>query len=247
MKKRLFIAILFILMAGFAIKLQYSASAASDSVDLSKNSLLSQSTASTESGRDSEPSSRPGVRIYLPAADDSEADGIPEDLETTVSVIEEARLNALRKVTAPYFLETAPVALDALIEEESSNAMWTSMVEANIAQAIQSGDFDGSALQDVQCHSTLCKIQMTHEDDAALVLFDEEAPSREALVGPSFGFTRLNDEGLIENTIYLGKYGSDYQMKSAAMERIYEIATGESASAIVPTDEQIDNVAAVRL
>lgn len=179
-------------------------------------------------------------RIYLPPKRPQDVE--EEDFETPQRPEEMARLALLYEAVGDAFMTVAPDAFDEVMKEEPIDDKWTETVEAAVQKRIDSGSFAGSTLQDAECHRTLCRIRLTHEDKTAKELFLEESMKDDALVGPTHAFSRPGEDGALQNSVYMGKYGQDFQLEQAAMDRLYEMVTGESADSVVPTESQIAQV-----
>jgi hypothetical protein len=180
-------------------------------------------------------------RIYL--ASQRPQDVEEDDVEAQPRPEEMARLALLYEAVGDTFLTEAPDAFDEVMNEEPIDDKWTETVEVAVQKRIDSGSFAGSTLQDVECHRTMCRIQLTHEDKTAKELFMEESMKDDALVGPTHAFSRPGEDGALQNSVYMGKYGQDFRLEQAAMDRLYEMVTGESADSVVPTESQVAQVA----
>lgn len=249
MKKKTFSFIALAIGAWVSFQLLNSGSSPSPQISprVSGKSHVPESprSSSTPTGRKVGP--RRKLPLFFPAASDNEEDIDAADMDMSMSNEEVAHLALLNAAAGPYFYEMGPVALDDILEEEPVDYMWTQLIRNNIEKIIESTDFEGTTLEDIQCHRTMCKYQITFRDSDALSLFRKQRASNIALRGPAYGFGNTDEDGMIETLRYFGKKGTEYQMKSTSLAKIYQMATGKSADNIVPTAAQVDKVAAMRI
>ncbi|MBN2527304.1 MAG: hypothetical protein JXR76_12990 [Deltaproteobacteria bacterium] len=220
------------------------------SAKTSNNSTSAAVTTVTAIERIKTPSKKPLKKpppiIPLPfTADTASIDGEADELsQAPVAPEVMARMALMQKEIGDNFFKIAPLAFDELMDEEPVNHMWTGIVKANIEQRIASGEIGGSILELAQCHQTLCKIVISHDNKTTRRKFEGEVLGDERLLGPYQAFSHVNDDGSVDSKIYMGKYGKDYELMEAGLTRAYEMVTGESADSIVPTENQIAQVEA---
>ena len=144
------------------------------------------------------------------------------------------------------FFDTMPAAYDELMNEQPEDVMWTGMVKNVIESNIAESNLDGTELTSTSCHHTICKLTFSHEDEDAMRMMAQYGfgEGMAGLFTPAQGFHTTADDGSIDSIIYLGKPDNLRNTKIAALERSYEIVTGDSADNVVPTDKQIEQVKA---
>ncbi|MBN2528116.1 MAG: hypothetical protein JXR76_17120 [Deltaproteobacteria bacterium] len=177
--------------------------------------------------------------IVMPSPHSEDATDMDDRTEDRTTPEQRARLAAMYAAVGDDYILHAPEAFDEVMEEEPIDHMWSGIVNAALKKGFESGAFAGSTFRDAECHSTICRIRVTYKDRIAMSQFWSETGKEEALVGPSTGFSRYGENGAIESTIYMGKYAQDYQFEKNALDRLYEMVTGQSADGVVPTEKQI--------
>ena len=156
------------------------------------------------------------------------------------------RIALMKKEIGDKFFQSAPTAFDEILDEEPINPVWTDMVKSGIDDIIVSNELENLKMEEVHCHRTLCKIVIRFDDSETERTYKEARSKNEALMGPDHGFSSLNDDGSRTSKFYMGRRGYEFSVQKAVVERMYELVTGKSVNSVVPTAEQIAQVARFR-
>ena len=87
---------------------------------------------------------------------------------------EEMRADAARwRRIHPIYESQAPVVLDKIMMEEKINDKWTEEVKTEALEIIGSEEFEGTDLLDVECHESLCRMRLFHDDLSSFERFEK--------------------------------------------------------------------------
>ena len=248
MKRRTLTIFTLILASGIFIYLLYNRNSdvmTSDTKDT--NQSLKEHTVKSHTVVKSTPQKRKNLTAQL---NRSRMEKITDDdgiMDAPIEDEELARRALMQHAVGTNYRKNVMAAFDQLVKDEPIDDEWTHGVQNGIRNVIEYGGFKDTLLKDATCHRTVCRIQITHKDQSERKMFFDDIQQIEVLDGPSTGFHRLNKDGTIDTTLYLGKRGQGDKMTLNVLERAYTIATGQPADSVVPTSSQIEQVAAARM
>jgi hypothetical protein len=102
-----------------------------------------------------------------PAQPSPEASDAPE---ATPPATDEERRQAVKEAH-----DTSVKTLEALVRKDPPDPRWTSQMEQEVAGVVPADS--GSAMRSVECHTSLCRIELAHDDRPALERIKEDLPS----------------------------------------------------------------------
>ena len=241
----------FILVSGILIYQRYTRDSdvtTSNSEDTNQSlEEVEKHTAKSDSVKESNPQERKERTARLRHRME---DMIDRDDRTIVKPIEDeelARRTLMQQAVSTQYRKNVMAAFDQLVEDEPVDEEWTLDVQNAILNTIEQGGLEDTLLKNATCRRTVCRVRITHRDQSDREIFFEEIERVETLDGLSNGFHRINKDGTIDSTLYLGKSGQGEEMTLDVLERAYTIATGKPADSVVPTSSQIEQVAAARM
>ena len=130
------------------------------------------------------------------------AGGPMDDDTLNVSPLTPEELAIIEEIDRRHFYQ-ARVGLRRIHESESPNDKWTARVENYASEMIASGKFQGTALGEVDCRKTLCRLTLRHDGEESMKNFMQngtsEGPWQE---GGQHGFTNKMENGAVESTVY---------------------------------------------
>lgn len=98
-------------------------------------------------------------------------------------------------------------AIEAVLNAEPVDSRWADTARATVREALGVG-LDGAAIADVDCRSTLCRVELRHLDGGAAAALQRRFPLRVGRVLPRLRMHRLeNPDGSITTLIYLARAG----------------------------------------
>ncbi len=138
-----------------------------------------------------------------------------EDEETPINVVfrskEERRRRAERmKKISPYFWEKAPGLLEELLQEQPEDRHWSAGVEASAKKFLEQDHFEGTEIIETDCHATLCKMLINHDNEDAYEAFKQHgATSGPWLMSDIQGKRESLDSGEVVTTFYFSREEDD--------------------------------------
>lgn len=105
--------------------------------------------------------------------------------------------------------DTAEVAhsLDTHIAEEPVDAAWGHSAEASIHDALRAETFAGSSLVRAECRSTLCRVEVAHDDPAAADRFFEQVRFSPPFDRGAGVVTRVGEGASRRTVVYMAREG----------------------------------------
>lgn len=133
------------------------------------------------------------------AAADVGLEAFPADpAEEETLLIEEEERSAQTR------LET----IEGILATEPEDAEWSLSAAELIREVLASKDFEGTSVYDVQCRSSLCRIEVEHDDPRKLADFQMHFPMRVASLLPRTAMHRVEgDNGSSRTIVYLAREG----------------------------------------
>jgi hypothetical protein len=99
-------------------------------------------------------------------------------------------------------------ALETSLQSEPLNRSWSIQVSEQITQAFASEELAGISLDHVECRSTLCRVEVTHDDPMRRGEFEIWFPFKVAQFLPRLVMRRVdNDDGSSSTVVYTARQG----------------------------------------
>lgn len=161
------------------------------------------------------------------------------------SIVEMTKEAVRNSVIQKTFVEDAPMFLERILDEQNEDSLWTENVTRELYALLQShiSDLGHTDIERVNCYQTICRVVMVHGSHDDVRRFWGGASNSQTLTGPGHRFTKRNENGLLESTSYIARYGDDKEVDEKLYNMMYEALTLEKAADIVPTADQMDKVA----
>jgi hypothetical protein len=99
-------------------------------------------------------------------------------------------------------------------QNEVEDAQWSTEYEAKVISFFQGST--GNRLESIECHSTLCRAVVRHQDTAARQEFSESLGA-EPFTGGSFYYQA--QDGSLGSVVYLGRPGLQFRVPSSVAQR----------------------------
>jgi hypothetical protein len=107
--------------------------------------------------------------------------------------------------------ETGLEAIEATLRHEPIDATWAAHAADTIDQAIGNNTLDGSILHDLECRSTLCRVEVTNQDPQARFAFELQFLIAVAQLLPRATLRTVeNQDGSSSTVLYLARDGHDF-------------------------------------
>jgi len=155
-----------------------------------------------------------GVKNALEARGNAPASGAgpaPEDDEDLADP--EAQL-AAEVVLEQQQIQTYAQTIEASLEAETVDSAWSGSTSQIIGEAFTGEELAGASLQDIDCRSTLCRVEVQHRDEAKLQEFQRLFPLKVSQALPRMMMHRIdNADGSITTYLYLARQG--YRLPAA--------------------------------
>lgn len=144
----------------------------------------------------------------LPTVREEIAEESPENTEDSDSATAAAREEERRR--KDHELEQARArANETAFAGESIDKKWVNDTVPAIQNALSSKNLQGTMAKDVQCRSTLCRVEVVHENAEQRSLFERDFPMAMGQILPSGAIhTTEYEDGASVTTLYLAKPGA---------------------------------------
>jgi hypothetical protein len=107
--------------------------------------------------------------------------------------------------------ETRLEAIETSLRRESIDATWAAQAAHAIDQAMGDKTLEGSVLHDLECRSTLCRIEVTNKDPQARSAFELRFFMAVAQLLPRATLRTVeNQDGSSSTVLYLARDGHDF-------------------------------------
>jgi len=111
-------------------------------------------------------------------------------------------------------IQTYAQAIEASLEAETVDSAWSGSTSQIIGEAFTGEELAGASLQDIDCRSTLCRVEVQHRDEAKLQEFQRLFPLKVSQALPRMMMHRIdNADGSITTYLYLARQG--YRLPAA--------------------------------
>ena len=112
-----------------------------------------------------------------------------------------------KRMTSAEKVEQRRLTFETAFEEELPDRDWAKETESEIRSAAQNDRFSGSEVLDVTCKSTVCRMTVSHEDEASLHAFVEQFDFYAPPTQESWHDTTGNEHDGFTTTYYSVKKG----------------------------------------
>lgn len=157
---------------------------------------------------------------YLAGENEPEEDGMDVITE------EEMREHAARwRRVTPIYNSQAPVVLAEIMMEEKVNEKWTEEVKTESLEVTEKAEFKGTHFADVECHESLCRLRLLHDDNPSFEHFRDTGMDTGPWNTDLFGKRNDLEDGRVESTMFFSDREGNPEPFNVMMDRLDEIAT----------------------
>jgi len=149
----------------------------------------------------------------------------PEEDGMEAITEEEIRADAERwRRIHPIYASQAPVVLEKIMMEEKIDKKWTGEVQTEALEIIGETEFEGTDLLDIECHESLCRLRLLHDDTSSFESFKELGLS----IGPwntdQVGTKKDGEDGAVKTIMFFSDRDGNPEPFEEMMDRLDEIA-----------------------
>lgn len=99
-------------------------------------------------------------------------------------------------------------AIEAKLEAEALDGAWSGSASDLLRGAFADEQLAEASPQDIECRTTLCRVEVRHRDEAKLGQFQRVFPSKVASMFPRLAMHRIkNPDGSLTTYVYLARQG----------------------------------------
>ena len=150
----------------------------------------------------------------------------PDEDGMEVITKEEMRADAERwKRIRPIYYSQSLVVLKQIMMEEKINEDWTEEVRKEALEIVGKPEFDGTNMLDVECHESLCRLRLLHDDLSSFEHFKELGLRFGPWNTDQVGTKKDLEGGTIETTMFFSDRDGNPEPFNVMMDRLDEIAT----------------------
>jgi len=136
---------------------------------------------------------------------------------------EAAYLMARKRAIEPYLLKQSPILLQEMIDEQQQNPGWRMRIENYMGKLLTEEKFAGTALVEVDCRTSLCKMELQHKTVSDFELFRDQAATEGPLDTDQHGKPEFLEDGSVMSTMYFAREGGDPEPFEEMHERLYSM------------------------
>ena len=105
-------------------------------------------------------------------------------------------------------IDTLLSTIETSLHNEPVDSQWVTETRAVIADTFASEEFAGADLTNIECRTSLCRVEVLHESMQSVADFDSKWPHKLATVLPNALIDRMElDDGSVSTLIYLARMG----------------------------------------
>jgi hypothetical protein len=99
---------------------------------------------------------------------------------------------------------------EAALQQESADGVWSIQAAEALREALASEALSGTAVQDIDCRSTLCRLQVVHDNREQQALFEHGFSFKVGQLLPRMMMhSEEQTDGTISATMYLAREGNE--------------------------------------
>lgn len=138
----------------------------------------------------------------------SPAAAAPEFPDNAAAVADPLEEKAIAVEEEKRRVEERMQALETSLQNDPLDRSWSIQVSEQITQAFASEELAGISLDDVECRSTLCRVEVMHDDPMRRDEFEIWFPFKVAQFLPRLVMRRVdNDDGSSSTVVYTARQG----------------------------------------
>lgn len=94
------------------------------------------------------------------------------------------------------------------LQQERVDRQWSSMANTEIENVLLNDELGDLSVNDIECRTTLCRIEIVHENSSSMTLFDVLLPQKLAHLLPKSVMSHIQlEDGSTKTVIYLSRDG----------------------------------------
>jgi hypothetical protein len=99
---------------------------------------------------------------------------------------------------------------EAALQQESADGVWSIQAAEALREALANEALSGTTVQDINCRSTLCRLQVVHDNREQQALFEHDFSFKVGQLLPRMmTHSEEQTDGTISATIYLAREGNE--------------------------------------
>lgn len=99
---------------------------------------------------------------------------------------------------------------EAALRSESTDVIWSTQAAEALLAAFQNEELSGTAVRDLECRATLCRVELAHRNPERQLAFEQQFRFKIGTILPRMTMhSEEQQDGTISATIYLAREGHD--------------------------------------